>query len=277
MAVVGSGRGAVVLVAAASLFLSGCQTRPSADPTWWNPGTWFSGSEGRAVKRAQSNVEWAQSEVDDKREVLIKTAQKEAIKTDAAIHLADPSRPVEVASRSSAKTLIALSEAVGPVSAAERQVLIGLVGELVSENEDIRLAAEDRNRKAEDLLDDQVQQLVRSRKELAKLESKLLERTTQLEVAFVRENALANKYRNAKFIIIALAVLAVIVAIVAAYFRFTGMSAVGSLVSGIERFKSDSNPEWVESLLTDLSMSMNDRDKKLVRKVRSDHLRNDAP
>jgi hypothetical protein len=200
------------------------------------------------------------------RESLIKNAHEDAILTDLALGFAPTSRPVEVARGTAEDTVEALDEAVGATDKSRMVELESLIGDLLSENAEIRDEAERVLSEKEATFSDIKKEHKKAQVSLAEAQAKLAESVGLLEVAFDRENALANKYRNVRFAFIGLLILAGLVVAVMAYFRFVGMGALGSIVGSIERFKGQSQ---MDDLLTDISRSMNNTQKKFIRAQRA--------
>ena len=263
----------IALILALGFSLVGCRSTPSADPTWWNPGTWFSGSAGRSVDKAHRDLEAKDAELDSRERDLIKVAQGEILKTETALKSAPASRPVAIATDSAQSAGLALGQAVGPISKLERIELERLVEGLLSENEEIRIRAEATaaSRKAD--LDALVEVHAKALAEKQEALEKLAASEGKLRESFDRENALANKYRNAKFLVITLIVLSLAGFALSIYFRVTGLNFAGSVVRAVDRFKSSntevSSAPAVEDLLDWLSKSMNDGQKKTVKQIRA--------
>ena len=261
----GSSRAAWVGVACAALLLSGCAA-PSASPTWWNPGTWFSGKAGDRVDVHRKDVRDHQADLSITRDTLIGEAHEQAVLTDIALEYAPDSRPVEVARGSAEKTVVILDEANGATDKSRLIELESLIGGLLSENEEIRTDAEKLLTEKDREISARIEDKNQAEAALLEAKAKLAESVGLLEVAFDRENALANKYRNVRFAFIGLLILAVVGGLIALYLRFMGMGALGSVVGTLEKFRG--RPE-MESVLTELSKTMNNGQKKFIRRQRA--------
>lgn len=185
-------------VLACSLLLAGCvaRTGSAGSVTLWNPATWFSGSAGRDAGRADAKQEQAERAV-------IKAAQKTAHETAEALASAPQSRPVEVARESAGVTVGLLDQAAGPLTAEEGARIREQVRKLLSETEELR-------REGERLRADNRETVGALSARLAKAEAGKDEATRELQAAFARENELANTLRNQRFVLWAVAVLAVV-------------------------------------------------------------------
>lgn len=183
------------------LLMPGCAARPSGG-TWWNPATWFSGSEGRRVEQAST----AQIEA---RNAVIKAAQKTAHETAGHLALAPVSRPVELATEANGVTVSLLDQAAGPLTVEESNRIRAQVAALNSELAVVRADAE-RQRAADR------GQIADVSAQLGAATAKLAAAQGDLAAGFARENALANQLRNANLIKwggIALSTLATLAAI----------------------------------------------------------------
>jgi hypothetical protein len=186
------------IVLTCSLLLAGCiaPAGSAGKVTLWNPATWFSGSAGRDAGRADAKQEAAERAV-------IKAAQKTAHETAVALASAPQSRPVEVARESAGVTVGLLDQAAGPLTAEETARVRDQIGKLLSETASLRAEGERlraENRETVATLSDK----------LAKAEAGKEAATRDLQAAFVRENELANSLRNQRFILWAVAILAVL-------------------------------------------------------------------
>lgn len=204
----------------AILFLSGCATGP-AGSTWWNPGTWFS-------HHAAASVDSAAVKVDKKEDAAVKAAQTEVVKTGEALEAAPPSREVELAKRFNGNAETLLAQATGPLSLGDSAALKALVRDLRSETAATREKAEKAQKKAEESLSELSADLQEAQGKLAKAE-------TNLRAAFERENALANKYRNIRFVAVGAVVLSLVLGGLWLYVRYS----VGGLPAAVGRMLAD--------------------------------------
>jgi len=176
------------------LALTGCASRSGA--RWYNPTTWLSGSEGRAVVRTEGKVATASAEV-------LRAAQKTAHETQLALVAAPASRPVDVARESNDATVSALDQIAGPLTVAEVAGLRAQVAGLLSEVALQRAAAEKERQERRD-------NLASASQAIDELNAKLRAQQQELKAGFERENAVANAYRNVKFALYGTAALALI-------------------------------------------------------------------
>lgn len=266
------GRVVVLGFAATLLFLSGCST-PQPKTTWWNPGTWFSGRAGDRVDDRKEDVRETQADLRLTNESLIRVAQEEAILTDIALEQAPDSPPVFLARNSTENTVDALDQVLGATDKSRILELEGLISDLLSDNEDLRQKAERVLTEKEGIISHKKEAHNRAQVALAEAEAKLAQSQSKLEGAFDRENALANKYRNVRFLFIGAIVILIIFGLVMVYLRFIGMGALGSIVTSIERFKGQPG---TDDILTDISRSMNNRQKKFIRAQRARSIKKDT-
>lgn len=201
--------------------LCGCASTGAGARTWWNPTTWFSGSEGRGTAKAEEKVHQAEG-------ALLKEAQKTAHETQLALASAPASRPVEVARESNDATVGALDQLAGPLTIAESQKLRAAVAGLLSEVATTRAAAEAERKLRREELADASNTIASLRDDLAAAQAKLTE-------AFERENRLANQYRNARFALFGAAALAAIGFLGMTYLKF----AYGGIPQAIGRGLSE--------------------------------------
>jgi hypothetical protein len=255
--------------AGALLFLSGCST-PQPKATWWNPGTWFSGRAGDRVDAHREDVREHQTDLLLKQDNLVRLAQEEARLTGFALEAAPASPPVDLARGFSDSTILTLSEASGATDELRIQELKQLISGLLSENEEIRTDAEKLLAGKDREISASIEEKEDAQLALDQAKAELAESVGLLEVAFDRENALANKYRNIRFLFILLIVLFVVIIAAQVYFRFVGMGALRGIIGSVERFKGDPG---MDDLLTDISRSMNNSQKKLIRAERARSIR----
>lgn len=203
------------------LALSGCAT--TGGSRWYAPVTWFSHAVADKADRAEAKVTIA-------REDAIRAAQKATHETQFALALAGASRPVTVAAQSNDTAVSLLDQAAGPLQLADLAKSKDFIVRLVSENAEIRSAAENERLKSD--------------KQNAVISVKLAEaiRDSQtandkLRAGFDRENALANDLRASRALHWILGSVAVLFAAGWVYLRFFlgGMpSAIGSLIASAE-------------------------------------------
>lgn len=208
-----------VLAVFVVLTLAGC-TSPvgsAGKVTVWNPATWFSGSEGRQAGRADERQEKARAEVID-------AAQRTAHETVEALAAAPASRPVEIARESAGVTVTLLDQAAGPLTAEESARIREQVRALLSDNEALR-------RQGEKLRAENRETVATLSDKLAKAEAGREAATKDLQAAFARENELANKLRNQRFILWATIIIGAIGYLGVLYLRF----AYGGLPNAIGR------------------------------------------
>lgn len=160
--------------------LSGCATGSSAK--WYAPATWFSAAPAAKLDRAISTEETA-------RHAVIRSAQKSAHTTAAALASAPASRPVALATETNTATVALLDQAAGPMQADELSRLRATVAGLLSDNADLRARAE--AQRAAD-----ARSIGEVSAALAKAEAASEAAASKLRIAFDRENALANELRG---------------------------------------------------------------------------------
>lgn len=185
---------------------TGCNARRVNGATWYNPATWFSGSEGRKVDALNMRLGQAM-------EAATKEAQRASHETKFALAAAPVSRAVEVARESNAAAVSALDQVAGPLAYEETAALQLQVERLLSDNAELRAQGENDRaiRRSE---------LASATNEISDLRDRLKTAEGNLQSAFVRENALANKHRNLIFGFWALAVFAVLVTAGFIYVKF---------------------------------------------------------
>ena len=252
-----------------ALLFVGCST-PQPKATWWNPGTWFSGRAGDRVDAHREDVRDHQTDLLLKQDNLVHLAQEEARLTGFALEAAPASPSVDLARGFSDSTILTLSEASGATDELRIQELRQLISGLLSENEEIRADAEKLLTEKDIQISSKIEDKNQAEAALLEAKAKLAESVGLLEVAFDRENALADKYRNVRFAFIGFIILALVVGAVFLYLRFVGMGALGSIVGSIERFKGQ---RGMDDLLTDISRSMNNSQKKFIRAERARSIR----
>ena len=164
----------------AVLMLGGCASPTGAN--WYAPATWFSHRPADVVDSAHKK----QTDAEDK---ALRAAQVATHETAEALAVAPDSRPVAVAKRSNATALRLLDQVNGALDVQTAAATSRLVADLLSENAQIRDAAERARAKDEAKVADLSKDLGAAQAAVAKAEGKLRE-------AFERENALANELRS---------------------------------------------------------------------------------
>jgi hypothetical protein len=226
---------------AATLVLAGCASTGS-NVKAWNPFTWFSGSEARTQARAVARV-------DSKREAVLKAAQMAGHETAAALAAAPASRPVEVATESANTVSALMDQALGAPTVGELAALRSRVTALLSENEQIRIAAEkDRSASRANAAE--------LSRDLAAANAAKAKAETNLADAFARENALANKYRNMVFAAWALAGLSAVLGLAWLYLKFAAGGLPGAIGKALA-FADTKHPEQAEFFRTLLDTHLN--------------------
>lgn len=170
----------IVLVLAVLAAASGCSTQ-SGGSRWYAPATWFSHAPAAGVDAAATREAAA-------REAVIKAAQKSSHETSFALAAAPASRPVAVAVDTNATTVALLDQAAGPLDAATLTRLRSVVVGLLSDNAELRAAAEVQRAKDQ-------RSISEVSTALARAEEKSEAAAGKLRAAFERENALANDLR----------------------------------------------------------------------------------
>lgn len=244
-------RGTILCVVA---LLAGCSSPGGSGVRWYAPTTWFSGSEGRSVERAEERV-------DEQREALLGVARDEALKAEMALLEAEPSRPVEIASRTLGNATTALNQVVGPITVEQVTLLRETVAGLLSEEAQARERAERAQRETEERLSD-------ASTRLSELQGRLAEREQSLQAAFARENALANKLRAWQWGLVWVGVALILFAALAVWWRIQGLG----LLSGITRSLKDADvlglgSQFRQVLDVNLSRAEQEKIARLVRQV----------
>jgi hypothetical protein len=234
------------LTVAAVLILAGCGTT-GTNARWYNPTTWFSGSEGRAVDKAEKKEEKAQQTVERKEDAAIHAATVEVLKASVSAQSLPKSRPSEITTRFISNGMSLLQQ-VSPLTATENMDAISVVQGLLSEEAAKREAAEAKQAQAESNLTRVSNELTASRAALASAQADLAAKEDALRKAFDRENALANKYRNVVFGCYALIGVAVLLAGVSLYLRI-GLGSVGAALHGLPSLIGADNAAKVVSNL----------------------------
>lgn len=174
-----------IAAAAIALLCAGCATTSGA--RWYAPATWFSHAPAAALDKAEKGEDAARHD-------LIKSAQRNAHSTQAAIAAAPASRPVATAADFAASTVAALDQAAGPLKTGEIDKVNTIVDGLLSENATVRAGAERARASEKSALAD-----ISARLDRAQSESE--QAGARLRAAFDRENALANELRSQRALI----------------------------------------------------------------------------
>lgn len=191
-----------------ALMLPGCSLVPSgkAGKIWWNPITWFSNSEANAADKAREKREAAADKLEDAKADARHAAHVEFEKTGLLLQQAPPSKPVDLAKRTTANGL-ALLDQERPLTASEMKEVRQLVADLLSDAADVAAKAQLKQQEAEGALGKVSDKLSDAQAKLQAREEAFTKASTELRQAFDRENALANQVRNFWFIIFGLAAL----------------------------------------------------------------------
>jgi hypothetical protein len=230
--------------------LTGCGT-PGSGIRWWAPTTWFSGKAVHDTAKAIQRETQAET-------AAVKLAQKASHETQIALGFAGESRPVAVARESSSTAVALLDQAAGPLTAPELSKMRETITGLLSENAEVREAAErERTRNAKGIAD--------ISRDLAKAREATDKAERDMRLAFERENKLANDLRAQRMFIYILAALALVGFAGWVYLRFFlgGLpGAMGSVLSRIET----KNPVAAEELRNLLDMATNRHEQALIRR-----------
>lgn len=229
----------------ALLLLSGCSVLPSFVWPW-------SKNREKAVAKAEVRADIAMMDV-------LREAQEQIEVAAGALARAMESREVTLARSATASAASLQAQAIGPLPEKERQRLQQQVEELLSENEQIRTAAE--KQRALDLV-----KVAETSEALAAARQSLEDATGKLREGYLREKALADKYRGLMWTAYGVGALALLLGAAWIYVRVTTGGALTRIVGGIERFKS-AHADAAPGLLEELSKVMDRGDKVLVRKV----------
>lgn len=205
------------------LLLAGCASSGSG-VRWYAPATWFSGSEGRAVEKAEKRQESAENAAG-------KALQRSVHETDLALRSAPASRAVEVATESSAQAVTLADQLYGPLTAAEASALRAQIAGLLSENAQIRADAEKARQKGRDEALEASQRLAEAQSETADVKEKL-------EAAFRRENALANDLRAQRWLAWIAGVIALLCAAGWVYVKFALGGLPGAIAKGLSALRA---------------------------------------
>lgn len=183
----------------AALTLTGCVS-PQKGATWYNPTTWFKHSEATATDKARAAKTSAEKVEDATRELLIKDAQKDIAATSEAIAAAPSSPPAALAKTLNARAGDSITAAIGGLAPDALVAIRRMVSDALSEDSTRRAAGEKAlaSREAENAA--LSRELAAARAALNVADEKLREKEADLRTAFDRENAVANAYRNERFL-----------------------------------------------------------------------------
>lgn len=236
------------------LCLSGCASSGAAQNVkWYNPATWFSGSEGRAAAKLDAKIETANDKA-------IGAAQRAVHETSEALAVAGDSRPVSVAKEANSQAVALLDQVAGPLTAGEAAKLREKVRLLTSDLAEERAKGEEMAKKDRQ----SIERLSGQLEELAALKKRT---DADLAKAFERENALANELRNERwwkwFIGISLAVVGVLGFAGWVYVRLT----LGGLPTALGRSLNSlrtSNPALAAEITNTLDVHLSPAEQRLV-------------
>lgn len=167
------------LLIGVAILSAGCASGDGAK--WYAPATWLSHRPADVADRA------AKVEATAER-AAVKAAQRATHETAYALAVAPASRPVEVATSANEVARGLLDQVAGPMSVDETARLRQLVADLLSENAEVRAAAE--KQRATDAAN-----VAEVSQKLARAQSAVDAAAGKLREAFERENALANELR----------------------------------------------------------------------------------
>lgn len=229
----------------AVMLLAGCVSWPKFAWPW--------------SKDREKVVQKAEAKMDTARDDVLRRSQSDTTVASIAIRSAPESRPVAVAREAIDSAASLQAQALGPVAEIDRQRLEKLVADLLSENAEVRAAAE------KDRAGDRAEN-VRVTALLAKTQASLDDAIAKIRQGYSREKELADSYRSIFWKLIGAIVLALILAAAWIYLRVTTGGALSRIVEGIEHFKG-AHPASAPGLLDMLSKRLNEADKAIVRKV----------
>lgn len=237
------------------LLLTGCSSIGAGQGVkWYNPGTWFSGAEGRAAAHLNEKVDSAQHKA-------LGMAQKAAHETSEALAAAPDSRAVSVAKDSNAQAVSLLDQINGPLTAGEAAQLKEKVRLLVSE------LAEERA-KGEAMKADSIKAIEKVSARLDELADMKRKADADLAKAFERENSLANELRNERwwkwFIGLSLAAATILGFAGWVYVRLTLGGLPTALGSSLNALRS-SRPELADEITSVLDVHLSPAEQRLIR------------
>jgi hypothetical protein len=179
--------------------LTGCVS-PKKGATWYNPGTWFKHSEATATDKARAATAAASTHERTASELLIKDAQKDIAATGEAIAAAPSSPPTALAKTLNARAGDSITAAIGGLAPDALASIRRMVADALSDDAKRRLGGEKALAARDAENSALAQQLSETRAALSEAEGKLRAKEADLRQAFDRENALANAYRNERFL-----------------------------------------------------------------------------
>ncbi len=206
------------------LLLSGCASSPSG-VKFYNPATWFSGSEGRTVEKVTEKR-------DDAQTAVLKGAQRSAHEAQEALKQAGDARPVEVARNANDRTVTQLDQALGPLTVEEAETVRSQNRLLLSENAELR-------GEGERLLEQQKTSERKNSARFAQWSAALEKANSNLAEGFARENALANQYRNLMFGVYALVATSLIFLGLYVYARVALGGIPKAMAGGLAALRAD--------------------------------------
>jgi hypothetical protein len=243
------------------LLVAGCSTAGSGTGRhWYNPATWYSGSEGR---QAAATV----VKLDTAKDGAVEAAQRSAHETKAALAVAPASRAVEVAQMSNNNTVSLLDQVAGPLTTPEATAVHEKVRLLTSELAAERARGEE-IRQADQKKDDKISGLI------DKLVEAKASNDATLAAAFVRENSLANELRNERwwswFWRITIGIVALLATAGFIYVRLTLGGLPTVLGKTITQFRS-ADPDGAAKLTNLLDIHTTPSEQALIRLLAAKH------
>jgi hypothetical protein len=248
------------------LALAGCQTART-NVKWYNPGTWFSGSEGRAVNRAEQQVDTRKAEALGAAQVAAHKAQSAIAKLPSGVEQA-------VAADFAGEVVVLLDQVIGPPKFGDLTMWQQQVDRLCSSDAAVRAKAE--LERAE-----QKEQTAKLSRKLQEAEASLSAKTGDLAEAFKRENALANELRNQRwwkwFILISVGLVALLASGGYIYIRyfFGGIpggilkTVTGTLDKVYEAGGAETQQWMDDNIFQKLSDKMTTKQKATVHRIRA--------
>jgi hypothetical protein len=233
------------------LALAGCQSTGTG-ARWFAPATWFAHAPADTLDKAEKKEDAA-------RHAAIKSAQRATHETAFALAAAPTSRPVAAATDSNSQAVALLDQAAGPLEAGDLAKLRNTVAGLLSENADVRAAAEkQRNKDRESIVE------VSGR--LAKAEQRSDAAGAELRRAFDRENALANELRSQRALFWIACGVAALLAIGWLYVRFALGGVPGAVGRGLASLRA-SNPAAADLVTAAFDSYLNRHEQERIAKA----------
>lgn len=227
---------------------------------WYNPTTWFSGSEGAKAAKTEAKLT-------DAKEQAIDAAKVSVHETQEALAGAPASRQVEVAKASNDNAVALLDQVAGPLTAKELAAIREKIRLLTSE------LAEERAR-GELLRKADTERLSALSDRLAELTEQKAKATADLAAAFVRENSLANELRNERwwswFWRITLGLVAVLALAGFVYVRLTLGGLPTALGKSLTQFRT-ADPDGAARLTGLLDINTTPAEQSLIRLLAAKH------